>query len=180
MGRLRGFPARSQSRRPRRVAKWGFGVDSLNQAFSSSTTVLWSTGVVLNVGLGEVTVVRLRGSFVFHLGLATAAGDGFFGAFGIALASEEAFAQGITSLAGPVTDADADQWIFHTFFKCAAPVVSSTSLDSPLSVVRIDIDSKAMRKWDEDKVLYGATEVTEIGTASAVQYADSRLLVKLS
>ena len=43
-----------------------------------------------------------------------------------------------------------------------------------------EIDSKAMRKFDSDMVMYLAWEATEVGTATMSVTAGSRILLKLA
>ncbi len=110
-----GFPSRVRPRSPRRKTKWSFGVeDDGSVDLAASGKQGWSSGIVL-VLESSVTLVRIRGEVLSRLRSATTALDGFRVAYGIGLATNEAFSVGNTALPGPITDADWDGWIWHTF-----------------------------------------------------------------
>ncbi len=94
--------------------------------------------------------------------------------------TEDAFAVGATAALDPLTDANSDMWIWHSFFNVVA--VSATIADGGNAVsgsVRQEIDSKAMRKgFDPERVMVGVTEVVEAGAASLQVVADTRQLLK--
>ena len=105
-------------------------------------------------------------------------GGGFAGAVGIGLVTDQAFAAGVASVPTPVTESAWDGWIYHRFFDTRA---ASTATDTFAgSFERWEMDSKAMRKWDEDMTLFAVTEVVEAGVCTLRVRADSRLLVMLS
>ena len=52
-------------------------------------------------------------------------------------------------------------------------------MDGPSATVRLEIDSKAMRKLHEEDNLYFAVEGTEVGAATLFWAVDTRILVKL-
>ena len=186
MARRRGFPARSPY--PKRLNAWSVGPISATQAITSTTPVLWTAGVVLE-SADEATIVRIRGEALIYLvaSSATNAG-GFTGAMGIGIATSAAFAVGQTAVPTPLTESDWDGWMWHRFFtlQSAGPIDSGVAADidqtnPTTAALRVEIDSKAMRKLQADYVVYGAVEMgVEAGTADARFSADSRMLFKLS
>jgi len=178
--------ARSLSRfqhraRSRRLTTWTVGCESNNQAFSANGSTIWSQGVQL-VAESQATIVRCRGLISATLLTAAAAGDGFFGAFGIGIVNENAFTVGgTTSVPTPITDIDWPGWLWHQFFDVRA--VTATIGDGVNAVgayARFEIDSKAMRKMGDEEVLMGVTQVEESGAATMEVNANTRLLFKLS
>ncbi len=171
--RRAGFPNRV---RTRRNTDWSFGPDILVQTVSTSTKLLGTTSLTVTE---QQTIVRIRGLFHVTLTAAAAADNGFAGAVGIALVNSDAFAQGINSIPGPVTDAHWDAWMFHSFFDVRS--ITATIADGVNAVAveqRVPIDSKAMRKWDPAETLIIMAEFVETGTATARVNADMRMLLK--
>jgi len=128
-----------------------------------------------------VTIVRIRGHFQLFLTLVTAVGDGFHGAIGIGVFTNEAFASGAAAIPGPLTDADYDGWMYHQFIDVHG--ITLTEADGSNAVVMVqagEIDSKAMRIQEDSQTLLGLIEVGEEGTAAAEFWADTRVLDKLS
>ena len=176
MARPRG--SRSILTRSARTTSWSIGPQERDGTLATTAKEAWATGVVTSAN--KITIVRMRGHVQSFLTTAAAAGDGFSGAWGIGLVTAAAFAVGITAMPGPITESDWDGWLWHSFFDLH--VITTTLADGvnaggvfALAV----IDSKAMRKFDEDMVVFGATEVVERGTAAIETNADTRMLVKL-
>jgi len=116
------------------------------------------------------------------LTLATAANDGFEGAFGIGIATAAATAAGGGSVPTPITEDASDNWMFHRYFSVKAGFPFATGADpagNRFAFVDFEIDSKAMRKSPLETSLYAALELAEVGTAGVLVHFDSRLLVKL-
>lgn len=188
MALSRGSRSHSPSRL-RRKTSWQVGpasgsVAGGEQILTSSTATIMLQGGAVNVD--GITLVRTRGEFNIALTAATAATDGFHGAFGIGLVSLPAFNAGIASVPTPVAEEDWEGWLYHRYFSLFSGGVidaSSTSSDNQANptcaALRVEIDSKAMRKLGEDMVLYAAVELTETGTATASIFMDSRVLIKL-
>ena len=145
------------------------------------TTISVSSQVILGSGIAaaisEQTVMRTRGICdLFINGVGGSDGDGYFGAIGIGKCTAAAFTAGILSVPTPVTEVSWDGWLWHSYFSVHDADISrgpSTSVHQ-----RIMIDSKAMRKFDGDEVLYAAIETTEIGTAILNVFFDTRMLVQ--
>ncbi len=174
MARPRQFAARSF--RTKRLTDWGFGVDMLAQNLTSSAKLLGTTSLTI---AEQATLVRIRGLIHFLLVSAGSVGDGFLGAAGIALVNSDAFAQGINSIPGPQSDANWDSWIWHSFFDARAVTATITDGANAAGISqRIEIDSKAMRKWDPAETLVLMVEGTETGVANLQINCDTRLLLK--
>ena len=147
---------------------------------SVSATAVNSFGSAVAPQFGDgLTVVRTRGLFTAMLTLATAAGDGFVGAIGIGIATFDALAIGVTALPAPIAQADWDGWLYWSPISVLNPIASSTQLISGVATQRLTIDSKAMRKFTANMVIYAVVETIEIGTATMSMSFDTRMLVKL-
>jgi len=167
---------RSVSRPPsRRIKTWGVGPEARDQAIVANGKTLWGSGTTPSAPL---TVIRTRGIAACYLTLSTSALDGFLGAHGIYMMTEDAFAVGVTAAFDPLTDANSDMWLWHSFFDIRA--ISTTIADgvnAVAAVSKVEIDSKAMRKgFDPERVMVGVTGVLESGTASMELFAQCRQL----
>ena len=106
---------------------------------------------------------------------------------GIGIATLAAVTAGVASVPTPITEAGWDGWLWHMFFQCrAAGIIDGSAMGDTDAVnptaaaVRFEIDSKAMRKFeDTDLAIYAALEVSEVGTSTMVWSFDSRALFKL-
>ena len=176
MARSRGFPSRSRS--VSRQVSWEEGPQAVDVTVASSAGKLW-TAVAVPTTAG-LTVVRIRGFInVFQL-TGTAAGDGFFGAFGIGITTDEAIAAGVASTPSPFEDEGWDGWIWHSYWDTR--VITGTVSDGVNAGAvfqRIEIDTKGMRKLKLGMTMFGASDQTESGTASVEYNASTRVLVKL-
>ncbi len=169
MARGRAFPARG----PRRTKKWGVGPENVDLTQSGTGAQGWSAGSIL-LGESQTTIIRIRGFQKITLLTATAAGDGFFGATGIGLVTNEAFAAGITALPSPLQTEDWDGWMFHSYWGVQAAVAAG--VDTFGTSFNLEIDSKAMRKHSEGYTLVGVNDVRELGTAVVEYQASTRIL----
>ena len=170
-----GFQHRSQTRRE---TEWnvGTGGTGLTSAGASSVQFLGSNLAPIASGL---TLIRTRGLLdIFIDGAPTTDGDGYFGAFGIAVVTAASVAAGITAVPTPITEQGWDGWLYHNFFSVHAGDVSLAPYSS--SHQRIEVDSKAMRKFPLETLMYASLEVVEIGAATLNVFWDSRVLFKLS
>ncbi len=172
---------RSGSRFPRasarRLTDWGFGPSSDSQVITGSGKTLWSVGTAPSQPL---TLIRTRGLVTVYQTGATAIQDGFEGAHGIYMMTEDAFAVGVTAALDPFNDAGSDMWLWHSFFDVRA--ITATIADGVNANAlhsRIEIDSKAMRKgFDAERVMVGVTGSSIGGTASMELHANTRQLFK--
>jgi len=186
MARLRG------SRFPRTGARhrssWGVGpattAGGAGQSLVSSTADLGGTAV--SVGLDNLTLIRTRGEFVAFLKTSASDANGFHGAFGIAKATSAAILAGVASVPTPITEQDWEGWLYHRYFSIfsGGPIAAATAAQEALQVnnvcaaLRIEVDSKAMRKSDIDEGFYCAVEIVEVGTATMSWTFNSRMLFK--
>ena len=182
MAQRRGFPGRTLVRSQRRKTAWGLGPNANTILITAiDAPQQWTNGVVL-LNEQEVTIVRIRGNFHAVLTAVSSTHGGFAAAAGLGLVTLEAFNAGIASNPSPITDADWDGWMWHSFFDVRSITATIADGVNAFAISRtIEIDSKAMRKFNTDMVLFGAVEARfESGSASLVVDADSRVLVKLS
>ena len=181
MARLRGFPSQGVVRTSqRRKTAWVPGPASTGtgglQSITASGKVGWGLAVVTTSE--ALTLVRTRGELLMFLSAADAVTSGFHGAIGIAKVTAAAFAVGVTAIPGPVTEDSWDGWLYHRHFALIAQNSSPTD-GSVISTLRLEIDSKAMRKFQEDEALVAIMEMTEIGVATMRFFANTRMLLKL-
>ena len=157
----------------------GVARDWGNGPGGTAVTSMTATGSsVLGSGITpldqELTVLRTRGLFtVFLRGPGAGDGDGFHGAVGIGKCTTAAFAAGIGSLNTPLTEPQWDGWLWHSFFDIFD---NDTTFASDLKYQRMEVDSKAMRKFDAAEVLFAAIEVVEVGTVTLNAFFDTRML----
>ncbi len=161
----------------RRSTSWSIGVAEVDGGFTTSAASLWSATAVPTVE--GLTIIRTRGLVRSILASASAVGDGFFGAHGIGIVTDEAIAAGVSAVPSPLSDEDWEGWLWHAYFDVRA--VTATIADgvnaAGYSMVQ-EIDSKAMRKLPSGMTLFGITEVTESGTAVLEVQAQTRTLLK--
>ena len=162
----------------RRETAWTIGPQEVDGSHSSTSTSLWSGTVV--PAIDGLTIIRIRGFVRALLQTATAAGDGFFGAFGIGIATDAAIAVGVTAVPTPLTEEQWDGWLWHSYFDVRSVTATiADGVNAAGATVAFEIDSKAMRKFPTNMTLYGATEVVESGTALVELQGQTRMLVKL-
>ena len=156
MAHRRGSIHRGQTRRRN---SWGFGPgDSATLFTSSASTAVGFIGSGIGPTIDGLTIARTRGSFQAWL---TQAGlsEGYSGAIGIGVVPQAAFVAGIASVPTPLTELDWDGWLFHRFFQLHTPVAADFTTEG--TMIRFEVDSKAMRKLNEDQIAYCAIEATE-------------------
>ncbi len=130
--------------------------------------------------LDGITLVRTRGYFRVVLDTVSAASSGFSGAFGIGLASLAAVTAGIASVPTPITEQEDELWLYWSAFSVSGVTATIADGVNAQSVEHfMEIDSKAMRKFEAGMAMYAAVEVVEIGAASMFVWHDSRMLFKL-
>ena len=162
--------------RQRRRVGWeeGPGGSTLTTFTITSQALIGASVAVLQDGL---TLVRLRGHLSAFLVSAAAAGDGFHCAIGVGISTVQALGIGITAVPTPIADMDWDGWLYHRFFD--VHVGDATAGDIDHGRVDFQVDSKAMRKTQEDSALYAVIQAVEVGTAEMDVFFDSRMLFKL-
>ena len=170
---LRGSNHRSQ----RRKTAWDLGPGG-----TAATAVTDGTAAFLGLGgtpiIPGLTLIRTRGTLQIFQTLATGAGDGFHGAVGIGIVTDKAFAGGIGVVPSPLTDSEDELWLWHTFFDVHSPTATLNTGAGPSSL-RMEVDSKAMRKVAIGEVMFAIVDQVESGTAGMTVFFDSRMLFKL-
>ena len=172
--RLSSFRRTSGSKR-RRVS-WSKGPGGIATIVSASGSQLLS--VVSQANLDDLTITRLRGSIEVGLVTASAGGEGYTWAVGVANVTENAFGIGITAVPTPLTDINWDGWLYHVQGNLISR--DATPLDEANLLVHIEVDSKAMRKTHNTDGVIAVAEFAEVGTATMRLSMVSRILDKLS
>ena len=166
-------PVRRFREGSKRKTSWSSTVpETTFTSLAASTAIIDSTFVVS--GDQPETLIRTRGQLLVTTDQQAAA-ENPFGAFGIAIVSNEAVAVGVTAVPLPYTDSESDLWLLHQFF--AAPMRFVTS-GMAVTAQRYDLDSKAMRIVSPDQTVVLVMEVAT-GSGVGIQYRlDARLLSK--
>jgi len=102
-----------------------------------------------------------------------AAPESQLGAFGVCVVSQQASAIGVTAIPTPVTDGGSDLFLVHQYYAG----FGDTSV-SDRAATRITIDSKAMRKVNEDQDMVLVSEFDSQGEGQIIEVA-GRFLIKL-
>ena len=146
-----------------------------------ATQVVASLAVVEGASFGH-TIVRIRGHVHIELAEETAADVLTAYGVGIGLFDDRAFAiANAGGLPKPILDADDEAWMWlHYGYLGVGPsiadaVVTDVSVGTGRRVaVDIDVDSKAMRKWDENQTLAWVLQNDNVdGTATEIEgFAD--------
>ena len=173
----------------RHRSNWEIGPETAGggapQGLTTSAAQL--AGSFVNALLDAQTLIRTRGEFLGLLLTAGSAGDGFHGAFGIAKATSTAITAGVASVPAPLSEESWDGWLYHRYFNLFAggPIAVATAAQETLqhaattAALRLEVDSKAMRKIDIDEGFYAVIEVREHGVATMDWAFNSRILVKV-
>ncbi len=181
--RRRSFPVARMKRS--KVWDLGPGGDDLatydSIGISTTSSNIFGSGITPVVGGGELTVLRTRGFLQLHLLTASGQGQGFNYAAGIAVASAAAFAVGSTAVPMPFDEVGWGGWLWHMTGKVSSPIDTlgvGSLLDGIAIQPRFEIDSKAMRKFGFDDVVYAAIQVAEVGTATMNATLVTRVLLQ--
>jgi len=150
------MPRRVQrfQRGPRRATDW-----SASSLQAGTTTVPASSAVLTQAFVplpGGETVIRIRGSFGWQTDT-PGAPEVQVGAYGIAVVTAQAVSVGITAIPHPVTDAAWGGWMYHHFIQSSNQNFTNAGFAFG-GFHRIEVDSKAMRKVDEDDRLVMVVE----------------------
>jgi len=179
MGHSRGSSRFPRIAGARRRVSWVFGPSGIINSISTSTNNLFSLATQLVAD--DLTWVRTRGELLLQLLGGDGAGEGYQWAFGICLVTENAAGIGVTAVPAPFDDIGWDGWLVH---QEGSLIQASSTFENNSNTlggtVRVDIDSKAMRKTHATDVMVALLQVTEIGAGSTMQaHLRSRALVKL-
>jgi len=137
----------------------------IHQSFTPSTAV---------PSMIRPTVIRVRGELA-HNPQAFSADLDYAGAVGFAIVSTDAFAAGVASIPGPVSDPGWDGWFLWTGFSYHLEFSDATGV-SPMSKYQT-LDSKAMRKITANETLVVIAESQVNLYEVSLQF---RMLMKLS
>ncbi len=149
--------------------EWSGGNFSAAEASGGSSV---GTLVTINV---PGTLMRIRGNVLVSIDGPTD-GDKVIAAMGIILVTEEALAAGASAIANPgdINDLDAP-WIWHQFLPLQSQAIVSTSAGQQF--MRVEMDSKAMRKVKPTQSLVFRTANVALSGTPAVDYtAAARIL----
>ena len=69
--------------------------------------------------------------------------------------------------------------MYHQFFSCIATSATPGQTGEGSDMFRIQVDTKAMRKFNADQTLMAVIDVVEVGTAVMQFHFNSRMLTKL-
>ncbi len=165
-------------RAQRRQTRWGGSPD-----VAGTTTVGAGVKLLLSsfssADLADLipnTVVRIRGSLWVRTDQIVASEDAF-GAYGIAVVTEQARAAGAASLPGPITDEGSDVWLLWVPWFANMFLSTAAGFDSAPGRL-VELESKAMRKIEEGQALVTMIENAS-SSASAVVIQKKRTLFKL-
>jgi len=122
------------------------------------------------------TIMRIRGEFLAFLTTSAAANSVKAIGVGITLVSNEALAAGAASIPDPLSDLNAD-WMWHGFALLGR--VSTTEDESAgLTSVRLEIDTKAMRKVKPNtSLVFVVSPLNLSGTETARAVIGARVLL---
>jgi len=172
--------ARTFQRARRRSVAWAHGPSAADLNLTSSTKVAWTGAIVGTAAALKRTIVRIRGGGQVILTSGTAIGDGFLIGLGIGLVTEQALTAGVASIPGPLTDIDWDGWMWHTVLDVRLVTATlSDGVNAAMASARFEVDTKAMRKWDEGAMaVVGVMEGIESGAGTVDMSCDTRMLLK--
>lgn len=153
-----------------------FSVSWAGNAMTALGGTIYNSLNAAALALRPFTVIRTR-LLLQARSDQTAATEDFFGAFGMAVVSDQAVAAGVASIPTPITDLGSDLWFVHQMF-AGGVMAGGTPVEGNPRVFQYTIDSKAMRRVDvgEDIVQVGEVDTgAGNGTFMAV---GGRMLVK--
>ena len=149
-------------------------------AIGASSTTLDSAAALVSslnaaaLALRPFTIVRTYLSIFYSTD--NLANETRMGAVGMAVVSDQASAVGVTAVPTPTTELGSDLWYLHQV--CLGRTLFSTAAAfDAVGGVRYDIDSKAMRKVnnDQDLILVAESDATQSG---AIFNMMGRFLIK--
>ena len=94
-------------------------------------------------------------------------------AFGVCVVSDQAAAIGVSAIPTPETDAGSDLWMLHSYMFGE----ESRLVDKTLPARSLKVESKAMRKVNDDQDFLTVAEFVNIGGGSILSSA-GRVLIK--
>jgi len=161
------------SRAPRRLTDWqlGFITNAYVTVPANSKVLLASITAAMLATVAPATIIRTRG-IVSVTSDQAAAVEEQLGGIGLTFVSELARAAGVASIPGPVSDFGWEGWFVHQFFAQKQQLGANANMSQVY-----EIDSRAMRKFDDDSGL--ALVAENIDTTEGLDIAVFlRILVK--
>ncbi len=138
------------ARGPRRMTNWTYGF------ISGPTSIAVGGAAALTLlnpedgGAQNGTLIRVRGEIGLHA--ESVLGVNGLAAFGIAVVEERAFLSGIANnaLPRPISEGGDDIWLWHSTCRMDGTSADSQGQASVHSNCVISVDSKAMRKYEDN------------------------------
>jgi len=123
------------------------------------------------------TILRCRGYVQATMDASKQVGDNLTITFGLGIVSGDAFAAGAASLPGPSTDPEWP-WMWWGAMDLSAQVAAGDDAWGSHSQ-RLEVDTKAMRRWKPNETLFMTAEVTSVAGAPVVEaiFGQVRVLI---
>ncbi len=173
MARNRGFVSRGHARGTRRETSW-LEIEPDVQSVDNTAAITHSLDAA-TLAKRPFTIIRTRMTVIVSPGQLIA--DAIqIAAIGIAVVSDQASAIGITAVPTPTTDLDSDLWFVHQSLLGDFTFISAAGFDASGGEV-YHIDSKAMRKVNDDQDVVVVVEGATIGDAAIITQM-GRFLIK--
>jgi len=120
---------------------------------SAAANIAVSTKTLLGFFVGsEPTTLRRLHGLLNWTSDQVAASEQPFGAFGVCVVSDDAFAAGAASIPGPFTDSDSDLWVLHKYIFTDFTVATAIGVQAR-GGNQYELSSKAMRKFTPDETV---------------------------
>ncbi len=166
----------------RRLTAWQLGPGNDGLVAGDVTAFTASGAQVIGEGitplLPNLTVVRIHGQLSFALNTAAAVREGYDWMAGIGVITADAFAVAL-GFPQPLADIDWPGWMWHAQGDMR-PALGALAIGDPsINPVRVEIETKSMRKLRLNEVLFMAVQVGESGTATMDVRGHTRVLIKL-
>ena len=145
------------------------------------TTVADSSALALSLTTAEkalrpFTIIRTH-LVTLQTSDQSAASEDQFGAVGICVVSEAAEAVGVSAVPTPLSELDSDLWMVHQILFNEFQLDTAVGAESNAGRV-LQIDSKAMRKVNNDQDVVVVTQGSGTGGGMVISMA-GRMLIKL-
>ena len=172
MTRSRGYPHRGGSNK--RMTSW-LDVEPLSSAIDTSGSVITHSLTAVEKARRPFTIVRTH--LLVRITSDQLSADEFqFGALGMCVVSDQAEAIGVTAVPTPITDLASDLWFVHQLLSNEFVFITGAGFDAAGGAV-FEIDSKAMRKVNDDEDAIVVVETSSISFGALYQIA-GRVLIK--
>ena len=173
--------ARNRFRGTRFVRKVGrtswFGLTPTSTSLGTSAAALVSSLNAAALARCPFTILRTH----LMISIASdqlAADESQFGAVAMAVVTEQASAIGVTAVPTPINDLASDLFYLHELVASALQLNSAIGMNSPARYT-VKVDSKAMRKVNDDQDIILVAETSAISSGVNYQIA-GRFLIKES